>query len=114
MGRKEPELDNKEKRAVKDWQGETAGKVINSLLNHVLYLFIVYLAYLQVAVLPGILNAVLRIQTLFIRIRTLLFTLLRIRILLFNLIQIQIRILAVKRDNVPKTILFIHLYLIFQ
>jgi hypothetical protein len=45
MGRKEPELDNKEKRAVKDWQGETAGKVINSLLNHVLYLFIVYLAY---------------------------------------------------------------------
>jgi hypothetical protein len=109
MGRKEPELDNKEKRAVKDWQGETAGKVINSLLNHVLCLFIVYLAYLQVPVLPDLLNAVLRIHTLLIRLRTLLFTLLRIRILLFNSILIRIRILAVKRDNVPETVIFIHL-----
>jgi hypothetical protein len=68
----------------------------------------------------------LRIHTLLIRIRNLVFTLIpmpiQTQILLFNLIRIQIRLFDTDLDpnpyhfklgNVPKTVLFIHLYLIF-
>jgi hypothetical protein len=69
-------------------------------------------------------HAVLRIQTLLIRIRILLVTLIPIRIRLFNLIRIRIRLfdpdptvwsgsLPFQRGNVPKTVLFIHLNLIY-
>ncbi len=46
-------------------------------------------------------QAVLRIQTLLIRIRILLFTLIRIRILLFNLIRIRIRPFDTNTDPDP-------------
>jgi hypothetical protein len=65
------------------------------------------------------LAAVLRIQTLLIRIQILLFTLILIQILLFNFIRIQIQLFdrfrsfLFQRGNVPKTVLFIHLHLIF-
>ena len=38
MAKNQPELDNKEKRAVKEWQGETSRKVTRTFL-HVLHVF---------------------------------------------------------------------------
>jgi hypothetical protein len=76
-------------------------------------------SYINISsVFKCIYKPVLRIQTLFIRIRILLITLIRIRILLSNLIWIRVRLyksgsLLFQRGNVLKTVLFIHLYLIF-
>jgi hypothetical protein len=49
MAKKEPELDNKEKRAVKEWQGEISKKV--NIFNKFLKCFFSVERYLVVRIL---------------------------------------------------------------